>query len=55
MMSGIAAAASTILTGFIAQQFGREIGFIAIAVIAAAATGLLWVFLSETKPAKYVD
>jgi sugar phosphate permease len=54
-LSGIAASASTILTGVIYQRFGHTTGFLAIAVIAGAATALLWVFIAETKPAKYED
>ena len=55
MMNGIAASVSIIVTGFVAQHFGPSAGFVTIAVIAAAATALLWVFLSETRPAKYID
>jgi MFS family permease len=54
-MSGLAASASTLLTGYFFQGFGSLAGFIIIAVIAAAATGLIWAFLSETKPANYSD
>jgi MFS family permease len=54
-MSGMAASASTLLTGYFFQGFGSLIGFIAIAAIAAAATALIWAFLSETKPASYSD
>jgi hypothetical protein len=54
-MSGTAAAASTLLTGYFFQGFGSWSGFIAIAAVAAAATALIWLFLSETKPASYSD
>jgi MFS family permease len=54
-MTGIAASLSTVVTGFFFQGFGAVSGFILIAVIAGAATVLLWVFLSETKPASYLD
>jgi predicted MFS family arabinose efflux permease len=52
-MIGIAASASTLATGFLFQDVGRAGGFIAIATVAAAATALIWVFASETKPAEY--
>jgi MFS family permease len=54
-LSGLAAAASTLATGYLAQQFGLTIGFLGIAVVACAATALLWVFLAETKPQQYLD
>ncbi len=51
-MSSVAASISTLATGFIHQEFGHATGF---TVIAAAATALLWVFVSETKPKSYLD
>lgn len=54
-MSGIAASVSTSATGFLFQAFGPRIGYLPLAAIAAAATALLWAFLSETKPEKYED
>jgi hypothetical protein len=30
-------------------------GFIVIAAVAVAATGLIWIFVSETRPADYSD
>ena len=54
-LNGIAAAISTSTTGFLFQYFGAHIGFVPLAIVAAAATGLVWVFLSETKPEKYED
>lgn len=51
----IAAAISTGTTGFLFQHFGAHISFLPLAVVGAAATGLVWVFLSETKPEKYED
>jgi transcriptional regulator of acetoin/glycerol metabolism len=53
--TGIAASVSTVATGYFFQGFGRATGFIAIAVVACAATALLWLFLSETKPEHYLD
>jgi MFS family permease len=54
-MSGVAASVSTGATGFLFQAFGPRIGYLPLAAIAAAATALIWVFLSETKPEKYED
>jgi hypothetical protein len=34
---------------------GPRLGYLPLAVVAVAATLLLWVFLTETKPAKYED
>jgi MFS family permease len=51
--SGAAASLSTLASGYFFQVFGRTIGFLAIAAIAAGATGLLWAFLSESKPDQY--
>jgi len=54
-LSGLAAAASTLATGYIAELFGVTAGYVAIAVCAVAATALLWVFLSETRPERYPE
>ena len=54
-LSGIAAALSTTATGFVFQALGPRVGYLPLAAIAAAATVVLWVFLSETKPEKYED
>jgi hypothetical protein len=40
--------------GLLVQQLGDVAGFVSMAT-ATAGAGLLWVFLPETKPAKYVD
>jgi MFS family permease len=50
-MSGIAAALSTLATGYLVQSFGLASGYLGIAVVATAATALIWTFVSETKPA----
>jgi MFS family permease len=52
-MIGIAASVSTLATGFLFQGVGNFGGFIAIATVAGAATALIWVFITETKPAAY--
>ena len=50
-LSGLAAAVSTLATGYVAKLFGVTAGYVAIAVGAVGATALLWVFLTETKAA----
>jgi MFS family permease len=50
---GIAASISTLVTGMLFQGIGRSGGFIAIAAVAGAATALIWMFITETKPAEY--
>jgi MFS family permease len=52
---GIAASLSTAITGFFSEEFGHAAGFLIIAAVACAGTVLLWLFLSETKPANYSD
>ena len=54
-MTAIAASLSTALTGYIDQAFGQWAAFSSIAALAGAATLLIWVFLTETKPAEYGD
>jgi hypothetical protein len=54
-MIGIAASVSTLATGFLFQGIGSAGGFIAIAAVAALATGLIWIFVSKTKPADDPD
>jgi MFS family permease len=52
---GIAASLSTVATGYFFQGFGNVSGFILIAAIAGAAAVLIWLFVSETRPADYGD
>ncbi len=54
-LSGLAASASTLASGYIVAQWGEAAGYVAITAVAAGATALLWAFLSETKPEKYPD
>jgi MFS family permease len=54
-MIGIAASVSTLATGILFQGIGPAGGFIAIAAVAGAATALIWIFVSETKPSEYSD
>jgi MFS family permease len=53
--SGIAASLSTLATGYLFQGFGPLSGFLVITAVGTAATVLIWVFASETKPAEYGD
>ena len=48
----IAASISTGSTGFIFERLGQMPGFL---ILAAAAAGLLWIAMPETKPGKYLD
>jgi MFS family permease len=52
---GVAASASTLITGYLFQGIGPVGGFIAIAAVAGAATALIAVFAAETKPSDYGD
>ena len=54
-LGGIAASISTSATGFLFQTCGPLIGYLGLAVIAATATFVVWLFLSETKPERYQD
>jgi MFS family permease len=50
---GVAASLSTLITGFLFQGVGPFGGFIAIAAVAGAATALIWIFITETRPTSY--
>ena len=54
-MIGIAASISTLATGYLFQSFGKLTSFLTITAIAGAAALLIWIFVTETKPAKYED
>jgi MFS family permease len=54
-MTGLAASLSTIATGYLFQSIGNTGGFLAITAVAGAATGLIAIFVSETKPSGYLD
>ena len=51
-MSGVAAALSTLATGYLVEDFGLASGYLSITAVAIAATALIWAFISETKPAE---
>jgi MFS family permease len=54
-LTGTAAAISTASVGFLVQQLGDLAGFVFMAAATTAGAALLWAFLPETKPTKYVD
>src|SRR5262249_62086599 len=54
-LTGTAAAISTGSMGFLVQQLGDLAGFVFMAAATTVGAALLWAFLPETKPAKYVD
>ena len=54
-MTGLAASLSTIATGYLVQNIGNTGGFLAITAVAGAATGLIAMFIAETKPSDYLD
>jgi MFS family permease len=54
-LSGIAASISTTVTGYLFQWLGPHLGYVTLAAVAALATAILWMFLTETKPEKYED
>jgi MFS family permease len=54
-LSGLAASVSTLATGYIVAGLGQVAGYLVVAAGAAAATGLLWAFLAESKPERYDD
>jgi MFS family permease len=47
--SGVGAALSTTLLGYVAQSFGNPAGFYAITVVAVAGLTVCWAFMPETK------
>jgi MFS family permease len=50
VISGLGAALSTTVAGFIASAFGPTAAFIEILGVAVAAAAGLWLFMPETKP-----
>jgi hypothetical protein len=52
-MTGVAAALSTGVFGFVVQHAGSTIGFLAMAATTATGLAVIVLFLPETKPAKY--
>jgi hypothetical protein len=52
--SGIGAALSTTLSGYVAQSFGNAAGFYAITVVALAAVAVCWAFMPETRDAGFI-
>ena len=54
-MTGTTAAISAGAVGFIVQQLGDLAGFLLMAAATTAGAVLLWMFLPESKPVKYLD
>jgi MFS family permease len=52
--SGIGAALSTTLSGYVAQSFGSAAGFYAITGVALVAVAVCWVFMPETRSAGFM-
>jgi MFS family permease len=54
-ITGIAAATSTTIMGFIVGRLGDAAGFLGMAVAAGVGIALIWALLPESKPEKYLD
>jgi sugar phosphate permease len=52
--SGIGAAVSTTLSGYVAQSFGGAAGFYFIMAVALTAVVVCWAFMPETKGARSI-
>jgi MFS family permease len=50
LSTGLGAAASNIIAGFVVQLFGYTTGFLALAAIAAAGLAFFASFMPETRP-----
>jgi MFS family permease len=50
--SGVGAALSTTLSGYVTQRFGNAAGFSAITAVAIAAVAVCWAFMPETNDAR---
>ena len=48
-VSGIGAALSTTVSGFVAQRFGAAAGFYVMTGVALIAVAVCWAFMPETK------
>jgi MFS family permease len=55
LVSTAAASLSTAVSGYVAQELGREAGFLSLALVAAIGTLLVWFKMRETKPERYAD
>jgi MFS family permease len=53
--TGLAAAMSTAVTGFIAHRFGDTVSFSALGAVTAIGLIALWTLFRETRPEKYLD
>jgi MFS family permease len=48
--TGIGASLSTVVAGYVSDQFGSAVAFTGLAAIAAAGLALIWVAMPETRP-----
>jgi MFS family permease len=48
--TGIGASLSTVVAGYVSDQFGAGVAFTGLAAIAAAGLVLIWVAMPETRP-----
>jgi predicted MFS family arabinose efflux permease len=48
--TGIGASLSTVLAGYVSDQFGSAVAFTGLAAIAAAGLALIWLAMPETRP-----
>ncbi|MGC1587006.1 MAG: MFS transporter [Rhodomicrobium sp.] len=55
LISTIGASVSTTVSGFIAQELGRQAAFWSMGAVAGAGTLIAWLMLRESKPEKYID
>jgi MFS family permease len=48
--TGIGASASMLFAGYLSDRFGSEVAFLALAVVAGIAFGMVWLVMPETRP-----
>jgi MFS family permease len=51
LAGGLGATFSTVIAGWIADRFGSEVMFVALAAVSASAVLLIWIAMPETRPA----
>jgi MFS family permease len=54
LASGLGATFSTVLAGWIADNFGPQVMFLFLAGAGATAMALLWIAMPETRPARKI-
>ena len=48
--TGLGASASMLFAGYLSDRFGSEVAFLALAMVAAIALGMVWLVMPETRP-----